>query len=138
MARIRSRDTKPEWVVRRLIHGLGYRYRLHRRDLPGTPDLAFPSRRRVVFVHGCFWHHHDCPRGTLPRSNQDFWRHKLDENMRRDRENLAALQSMGWSVLVIWECETHDPACLADRVCRFLSAGGDTTVWKPPKRPMDP
>ena len=130
MARIRGRDTKPELIVRRLIHSLGYRYRLHRRDLPGTPDLVFPSRRQVVFVHGCFWHHHDCLRGALPRSNQEFWKHKLDQNTRRDRENLTALQNMGWAVLVIWECQTRDPAGVADRVCRFLSTDseGDATV----------
>ncbi len=123
MRRVRSRDTKPELRVRRLIHGLGYRYRLHANDLPGRPDLVFPSRRKAVFVHGCFWHRHEgCSRNRLPKSpeRRDFWRNKLDGNARRDRVNQAALREMGWRVLVIWECETKDLDRLESTVKAFL------------------
>lgn len=120
MGRVRSKDTKPEMLVRRLVHGLGYRYRLHRRDLPGTPDLVFPSRRKAVFVHGCFWHQHDCPRGSRPSSNKAFWNAKLRRNVENDRRNLAALADAGWSVLVIWECETTPLDTLRARIKSFL------------------
>lgn len=123
MSRIRSKDTKPEMRVRRLVHGLGYRYRLHAGDLPGRPDLVFRQRRKVVFVHGCFWHRHGgCARNRLPKSpeRRAFWRDKLNGNARRDRKNQAALQAMGWRVLVVWECETEDLVRLANRVKAFL------------------
>lgn len=120
MRRVRSKDTEPEFRVRRLVHGMGYRYRLHRRDLPGTPDLTFPGRRKVIFVHGCFWHQHDCPRGGRPASKEAFWNKKLDGNLRRDRRNIAALEQAGWTVLIIWECETKDPERLAHRIRGFL------------------
>ena len=107
MSRIRSKDTKPELVVRRLLHGLGYRYLLHDRRLPGTPDLVFPSRKKVVMVHGCFWHGHSCPRGFRPSSNVAFWAKKIDGNKRRDQKHLCSLQALGWDVLVVWECDTH-------------------------------
>ena len=121
MARVRSVDTAPEMLVRRLVHRMGYRYRLHRRDLPGTPDLVFPRRRCVIFVHGCFWHQHACPRGTRPTSNHDFWNRKLDSNVRRDRYNTAALRRNGWHVLTVWECETKDLGALTRRLSGFLS-----------------
>ncbi len=105
MSRIRSKDTKPEMTVRRLIHSLGYRFRLHRRDLPGTPDMVFPGRKAVIFVNGCFWHGHDCGRGKLPKSNVRFWRKKFRDNSARDEKNIAALRANGWRVLVVWECE---------------------------------
>lgn len=124
MARIRGADTRPEMRVRRLLHGMGYRYRLHRRDLPGTPDLVFPARRKIIFVHGCFWHQHNCPRGSRPASNQDFWNRKLDKNVLRDRKNITALEGIGWSVLVVWECETNDLECLTERLDGFLRGGG--------------
>ncbi|MXY57091.1 MAG: DNA mismatch endonuclease Vsr [Gammaproteobacteria bacterium] len=111
MSRIPSKDTKPEMRVRRLVHGLGYRYRLHARDLPGRPDLVFRPRRKVIFVHGCFWHRHEgCSRNRIPKSpeRRDFWRDKLDGNVRRDQINQATLKEMGWRVLVIWECEITD------------------------------
>lgn len=123
MSRVRSKDTKPELRVRRLVHGLGYRYRLHGRDLPGSPDLVFGPRRKVIFVHGCFWHRHEgCSRNRIPKSpeRRAFWREKLDGNARRDRENQEALRRMGWRVLVIWECETSDLARLTSRVSAFL------------------
>ena len=128
MARIRSVDTLPEMKVRRLVHGMGYRYRLHRRDLPGTPDLVFPGRRKIIFVHGCFWHQHGCRRGSRPTSNQDFWNRKLDGNVLRDRANIAALERTGWSVLVIWECETKDVEAVTPRLDAFLRAGTSSAI----------
>lgn len=104
MSRIRSKDTKPEMTVRRLLHGLGYRYVLHDARLPGKPDLVFPSRRKVVFVHGCFWHGHNCGRGFRPAKNADFWATKIDGNKARDRRNVRAIRAQGWGVLTVWEC----------------------------------
>lgn len=114
MALIRGRDTKPEMRVRKVLHAAGLRYRLYDRGLPGSPDLVFPSRRIVLFVHGCFWHRHPgCPNARLPKSRQEFWGTKLSANVERDARNRAALEAAGWSVLVIWECETRDPRRLA-------------------------
>jgi len=123
MSRIRGRDTKPELTVRRLIHSLGFRYRLHRRDLPGSPDLVFPARRKAIFVHGCFWHRHpdsSCKLARLPRSRQEFWIPKLEANARRDRESERALKELGWEILTIWECELKDRALLQDKIQAFL------------------
>ena len=120
MGRVHAKDTKPELLVRRLVHSMGYRFRLHRRDLPGTPDLVFPGRLKVIFVHGCFWHQHDCPRGARPVSNVSFWNSKLDANVERDKKNIARLRSLGWSVLIIWECETKCLESLSARIGRFL------------------
>lgn len=106
MRAVRSKDTGPEMIVRRLVHGLGFRYRLHRRDLPGAPDLVFAGRRKIVFVHGCFWHGHDCARGARrPKANADYWLAKIGRNVERDRRNLHLLEAAGWRVLTIWECE---------------------------------
>lgn len=107
MSRVRGRDTGPEMVVRRLVHGMGYRYRLHRRDLPGMPDIVFPRRKKAIFVHGCFWHRHPdpgCKLARLPKSRLEFWAPKLEGNRRRDERNQAALRELGWGVLVVWEC----------------------------------
>lgn len=123
MSRVRSKDTGPEMRVRRLVHALGYRYRLHRKDLPGRPDLVFSSRQKAIFVHGCFWHRHEgCPRCRFPKSPEtsEFWREKLLGNQERDRRNQAALIELGWSVLVVWECETEDSDSLRSLVTRFL------------------
>ncbi|KIC39589.1 very short patch repair endonuclease [Leisingera sp. ANG-M7] len=120
MAKIRAKNTKPEMLVRRMVHGLGFRYRLHRKDLPGKPDLVFGPRRKVIFVHGCFWHLHDCRDGRIPASRRDYWELKLLRNAERDAEQLAALQAAGWKVLTIWECETKDLAALEDRLADFL------------------
>jgi len=121
MSRVRSKGTKLEMRVRRIVHAMGYRYRLYRRDLPGCPDLVFPARRKVVFVHGCFWHRHEgC--GRLPKSRLDFWLPKLESNRQRDLANQERLRGMGWSVLVVWECELRDAAVLAERVRSFLEA----------------
>lgn len=121
MARIRHKDTKPEMKVRRLAHRLGFRFRLHRPDLPGKPDLVFPSRRAAILVHGCFWHQHEgCRKATIPRTRQDFWEAKLGRNVERDRATEAALRKLGWRVLVVWECETSDEEALSKRLTGFL------------------
>lgn len=123
MSRIRNKDTKPEMIVRRIVHGLGYRYRLHRKDLPGKPDLVFGPRKKVIFVHGCFWHGHEragCLDARRPKSNTDYWNPKLTRNKERDAERIGALQADGWDVLVIWECETTAVKALRTRLLRFL------------------
>jgi len=123
MRRIRSVDMGPEMRVRRLVHALGYRFRLHGKSLPGKPDLVFASRRKVILVHGCFWHHHGADRcldSRVPRSNRSYWIPKLVANVARDQTNLQRLQSMGWDVLIVWECQTHDAAALAKRIVEFL------------------
>lgn len=121
MTRIRSRDTLPEKRVRSILHAAGFRFRLHRRDLPGKPDIVLPRYRCVVFVHGCFWHQHagciDCSR---PASNGDYWQPKLARNVKRDGEHIARLTASGWNVIVVWECETASPAALADRLLREI------------------
>ena len=123
MSLVRSKNTRPEMVVRSLVHSLGYRFRLHRRDLPGTPDLVFPARRRVIFVHGCFWHQHACPAGArMPRTRVEFWRAKLEGNVVRDRRAVSALRRSGWRVLTLWECQLKDRARLAGRLVAFLDA----------------
>jgi DNA mismatch endonuclease, patch repair protein len=109
MRSIRKRDTKPELVVRRALHAAGLRFRLHRRDLPGCPDIVLPGRRLVVLVHGCFWHQHPgCPLARRPRGNQDYWLPKLERVQRRDAAAIQALESLGWNVRIVWECETRD------------------------------
>ena len=123
MAAIRSKNTSPELIVRRLVYALGYRYRLHRKDLPGKPDLVFGPRRKVIFVHGCFWHMHpkaNCLDARYPKSNTHYWSPKLTRNMARDAENARKLRAMGWRVLVIWECETRDLGRIKQRVVKFL------------------
>ena len=114
MSRIRSRDTRPEMVVRSLLHGAGFRFRLHVRELPGTPDIVLPKYRAVVFVHGCFWHRHPgCKYASVPRSNRKFWAKKFRENVTRDRVAQRSLERMGWHVVVIWECT---PTCVLREV----------------------
>jgi len=104
MSSVGTKDTRPEMIVRRYLHSQGYRYALHRRDLPGRPDLAFPSRRKVMFVHGCFWHGHGCTWGRLPKTKLDYWAPKIAANVRRDREVMARLQALGWRAHVVWQC----------------------------------
>ncbi|MFB8832019.1 very short patch repair endonuclease [Azotobacter sp. CWF10] len=107
--------------MRRLVYALGYRFRLHRRDLPGKPDLVFIGRRRVIFVHGCFWHGHDCPRGVRePKTNTEYWHSKIACNRERDTENVARLAALGWCTHIVWECELRDRAALAHRLRAFL------------------
>ena len=120
MASVGQRNTGPEMAVRRLLHRLGYRYGLYRRDLPGRPDLVFTSRRKVIFVHGCFWHGHDCRRGRLPTSRVDYWSDKIDKNRARDARNVGDLEIQGWGVRIVWECEISDLDSLRRRLVRFL------------------
>ena len=121
MKRVRGKDTAPEMTVRRMVHGMGFRYALHRSDLPGNPDLVFPARERVIFVHGCFWHGHSCRAGrNRPASNTNYWTAKLDRNVARDAVNRRRLRNLGWRVLVIWECELKNPNRLRARVSRFF------------------
>jgi len=109
MRRIRSKGMAPELAIRRLVHRMGYRFRLHRKDLPGRPDLVFPSRRKVIFVHGCFWHQHEgCKVARVPRSNLEYWLPKLARNQERDAEHQRTLREIGWKSLVVWECEAED------------------------------
>jgi DNA mismatch endonuclease (patch repair protein) len=122
MAAVKGRDTKPELIVRRLIWRLGARYRLHRRDLPGSPDIVLPRRRLVVFVHGCFWHGHDCARGArVPKANRDYWLAKVGRNRARDIETQAKLEALGWRVETVWECELKDQAGLEARLRAILN-----------------
>ena len=124
MSRIRGRNTGPELAVRQLLHSLGYRYRLHGSDLPGKPDIVFRSRRKAVFVHGCFWHRHSgCRLARMPKSRLEFWRPKLEGNKERDRKNLKLLKNDGWKTLVVWECEISNVKKLASRLRRFLDEG---------------
>lgn len=121
MSRIRNRNTRPEMKVRSLAHRMGFRYRLHRKDLPGKPDLVFPSRRKIIFVHGCFFHMHNCRYGLVtPKTNAEFWQKKRLSNVERDKRNITALKSAGWDVLVIWECQTKTPDLLSDILMNFL------------------
>ena len=117
MARVRQKNTKPEMIVRRIAHRLGLRFRLHRRDLPGTPDLVFPKLRKVVFVHGCFWHRHPgCRLSSTPKTRLAYWLPKFEANVERDQRKAAELTAAGWSVETIWECETRDLKRLTDRL----------------------
>lgn len=121
MRKVRSKNTSAEWVVRHLVHSLGYRYRLHRRDLPGKPDLVFAGRKKVMYVHGCFWHAHEgCKRARVPEANRDYWRAKIERNAQRDAAHMAALTGAGWQVMVIWECELRDVVELEARIREFL------------------
>ena len=121
MRRIHSKDTSPEMAVRRHLHGLGYRYRLHVKDLPGKPDLVFPGRRCILMIHGCFWHgHKGCRKSRMPNTNQQFWITKLEKNYARDRRHLRALRRLGWRVLVVWECQTGNLIKLEPKLLRFL------------------
>jgi DNA mismatch endonuclease, patch repair protein len=122
MAAIRSEDTGPEMAVRKIAHRLGYRYRLHVRSLPGRPDLVFPSRRKVVFVHGCFWHRHPkCRYTTSPKTRKEFWQAKFASNVARDRSAARKLKRMEWAVLTVWACELKKPDKLTERLNDFLS-----------------
>jgi DNA mismatch endonuclease (patch repair protein) len=126
MSRVRSKHTRPEIQVRRLLHRLGFRFRVHRRDLPGIPDIVLPRFRTVVFVHGCFWHRHaNCGKTTVPASNADFWAGKFLVNKRRDRRVKNELRRKGWRVVVVWECETLALGRLSNRLNKVMRAAGD-------------
>lgn len=121
MQAVRGEDTAPEMRVRRLLHAMGYRFRLHVKKLPGSPDIVFPKHKKIVLVHGCFWHGHmDCRRSKLPANNSATWRAKIASNQARDLRNTCTLHDLGWNVLVVWECETRDQIALAERLKEFL------------------
>lgn len=122
MAGIKGKNTKPEMVVRKLVHSMGFRFRLHRKDLPGSPDIVLPRLKKAIFVHGCFWHRHQgCKFAYTPKSNTEFWLAKLDANMRRDTAALQALAALGWEILIVWECEVSNLPALTTKVNLFLS-----------------
>ena len=124
MRQVKGKDTAPEMVVRRMLHAAGYRFRLHRKGLPGKPDLVFPARRKAIFVHGCFWHGHGCKIGQLPKSRHEFWGPKIARNKQRDAENLVALAPLDWQVLTVWQCEIQSREALAQRLGDFLGPPG--------------
>lgn len=131
MSRVKNRNTRPEVLVRSLLHRLGFRFRLHRSDLPGTPDIVLPKYRTVVFVNGCYWHGHACSRGKLPDTNREFWRKKIDKNKARDAENRASLERLGWHVIVVWSCETLSVAkltALGHRLAKQIGQYGPNAV----------
>lgn len=120
MAAVPQRDTAPEMIVRRLIHSIGYRFRLHVDNLPGKPDIVLPRHKKIIFVHGCFWHQHDCKRATVPATRRAFWLDKFEQNKSRDKRNARSLRRAGWNVLVVWECWTRKKTILEKRIHRFL------------------
>jgi DNA mismatch endonuclease (patch repair protein) len=123
MSRVRSRDTQPELRLRKLVWGLGYRYRTHRRDVPGKPDIVFAGQKRAIFLHGCFWHRHDCRSGQRsPKTRLAFWREKFQKNVARDAAVRSQLRAIGWRALIVWECQLTNEAVIARRVRRFLDA----------------
>ena len=129
MSQVKAKDTSPEFRVRRKAHAMGLRFRLHRKDLPGTPDLVFPKYRAVVFVHGCFWHRHEgCSKASMPKSRVGFWREKFARNVERAGRDTRKLQELGWSVSVIWECETKEPAAVERFLLRTVVDGADSGV----------
>jgi len=126
MSRIKNRDTKPEFVVRSLIHRMGYRFRLHRKDLPGKPDIVLQKYKTVIFVHGCYWHRHrGCKYAYMPKSREAFWKLKFDKNCKRDAQVQRELRQLGWQVVVIWECEVQDETILTEIIRKVLDVRGD-------------
>lgn len=133
MARVKSKDTTPEKTLRRILTGLGARYRLHRKDLPGNPDVVMPGRKLAFFVHGCFWHGHGCARGSrVPKNNRDYWLAKVARNIARDERSQAALRAAGWQVEVVWECDMKDEAVLAERLKSVLDQAASVTASTAP------
>lgn len=131
MSRIGPRDTAPERVVRKLLSQLGFRYRLHNRKLPGTPDICLHGKRKIIFVHGCFWHRHKrCRRATTPKTRRAFWADKFEANVRRDRRNVRALKKIGWDVLIVWECQSRSPEALRKRLLSFVERSAPTRPGK--------
>lgn len=120
MAAVKGKNTKPEFAVRRMLFSLGYRYRLHRRSLPGAPDIVFPSRKKVIFVHGCFWHRHSCNGFRMPKSRVEFWTAKFERNAKRDAANRRRLRRLGWKSFVIWECQLRNPDAVQRSLTAFL------------------
>jgi DNA mismatch endonuclease, patch repair protein len=132
MSRIRGKDTAPEVAVRSVLHSLGYRFRLHRRDLPGTPDIVFPSRRKAIFVNGCFWHAHGCRIGRPPKSRPEFWLPKLQKNRLKDKRSLRTLRASGWGVVTVWQCQTGQRDRLETKLISFLGPPGKFPIDKFP------
>ncbi len=128
MARIGGKNTTPEQIVRRRLHGLGYRFRLHAKHLPGKPDIVFPGRRKAIFVHGCFWHAHGCKIGQPPKSRLDYWAPKLDANRTRDAAKEAELRAMGWGVVTVWQCQLRTLDALTDEMVAFLDGGAQRLI----------
>lgn len=128
MQNVKTKNTAPEIKLRSLLHKNGFRFRVNRKDLPGKPDIVLPKYRAVIFVHGCFWHGHDCPRGQRPQTNADFWNQKIDRNVIRDKSDVSLLESLGWRVLIVWECEIKkkNEAVLLSRVKEFLLHSANT------------
>lgn len=121
MSKIQGKNTKPEIYIRSMVHTLGYRFRLHRKDLPGKPDIVFPRLRKIIFVHGCFWHMHKCRWGKVkPKTNSNFWEEKRTGNRIRDRKRVKELKDLGWDILIVWECELRKPDVLEKKVIEFL------------------
>jgi DNA mismatch endonuclease, patch repair protein len=131
MQAVKTRDTGPEMTVRRILYRLGYRYRLNAKKLPGRPDIVFPGRKRVIFVHGCFWHSHGCRKGQAPKSRLDYWQPKLKMNRERDAAQVLALEALGWSVLTVWQCETGDPEALIAKLQVFMDAASKSASARP-------
>ena len=121
MSRVKNRNTTPEKLVRSVLHRLGFRFRLHSKKLPGHPDIVLPKYRKAIFVHGCFWHGHKCPRGKRPATNVTFWNEKIEKNRQRDREAQEKLEELGWTSLVVWQCETKPIEELTERLLKFVS-----------------
>ncbi|MER8701348.1 very short patch repair endonuclease [Mesorhizobium sp. M1273] len=121
MARVKQRNTKPEMTIRQLLHSRGWRYRIHVKNLPGTPDIVFPRRKVAIFVHGCFWHGHSCKLGSLPKTRSEFWSQKIVGNRQRDDRKRDELQQSGWQVLIVWQCELADQSSMLQRIESFLS-----------------
>ncbi len=122
MSTVKNRNTKPELIVRSMLHRMGYRFRIHRRDLPGNPDITLPKHKKIVFVHGCFWHgHKKCRRAKRPTTNQEFWNKKLNSNIKRDNKNVLELNKAGWQTLVVWSCEIKDKDNLMQRLQNFIA-----------------
>ena len=123
MRRVREKDTSPELIVRSVTHKLGYRFRLHQKDLPGKPDIVFPGRKKVIFVHGCFWHGHECARGNrIPKTNNSYWKEKIAQNVARDKKHLHDLAILGWQALSVWECQIKDLEALRSSIVSFIEA----------------
>jgi DNA mismatch endonuclease, patch repair protein len=121
MSSIKSKDTKPEMIVRKLLHSMGYRFRLHRKDLPGTPDIILPKYRVAIFVNGCFWHgHENCPNSSMPKTNKEFWDEKIKKNKQRDQKNIEKLIDQGWKPIIIWSCELKDKSELMNKLQKTL------------------
>ncbi len=128
MSRISGKDTKPEMLVRSLLHRMGFRFRLHTKDLPGKPDITLPKHKKVIFVHGCFWHgHKDCPRSKRPSTNVKFWNEKIDGNIKRDKKNIQSLENQDWKTLILWTCEIKDQKTLESKLTSFMETDSNRT-----------